>query len=153
MKATGVVRTIYLYLFSLLGLIFVSIGSIRLLDMALRTFVFREADALERYEVPPVPVMGRLERVDEVAERAELTEEEKQTLRRSIEEYRRWEERRAQVDPVRARRQREASSSLAMILVGLPLYLYHWRIVRREAAERRRRREDLAGSAASVARN
>jgi len=148
MKATGIIRTIYLYLFSLLGLIFIAIGSIRLLDMALRTFVFREADALERYEPPPVPTLGRLERVDEVAARAELSEEDKAALRRSIQEYRRWEERRAQIDPVRARRQRDASSSLAMILVGLPLYLYHWRIIRREAAERRRRREDLAQASA-----
>lgn len=148
MRATGIIRTIYLYLFSLLGLIFIAIGSIRLLDMALRTFVFREADALERYEAPPMPTLGRLERVDEVAARADLTEEDKEALRRSIQEYRRWEERRAQVDPVRARRQRDASSSLAMILVGLPLYLYHWRIIRREAAERRRRREELAQASA-----
>lgn len=146
MKATGIVRTIYLYLFALLGLIFIAVGSIRLLDMALRTFIFREADAMERFEPPPVPMLGRLERIDDIGERAELSEEEKQVLRRSIEDYRRWEERQQRIDPVRARRQREASSSLAMILVGLPLYLYHWRIVRREAAERRRRREELAQS-------
>lgn len=143
MKANAVVRTIYLYLFSLLGLVFVAIGSIRLLDMALRAFVFTQADALERYEPPPMPAYGRLGPLDTLAVRADLTAEERQILRQSIEEYRRWEERRRRIDPVQARRQREASSSLAMILVGLPLYLYHWRIVRREAAERRRRRESM----------
>lgn len=143
MKSTGIIRTIYLYLFSLLGLVFVAIGSIRLIDMGLRAFVFREADALERYEMPPQPAVGRVGPIDTLAARAELTAEEKQALRQSIEEYRRWEERQRSVDPVRARRQRDASSSLAMILVGLPLYFYHWRIIRREAAERRKRREQL----------
>jgi hypothetical protein len=28
-----------------------------------------------------------------------------------------------------------------MILVGLPLYLFHWRIIKRESQERRRARE------------
>ena len=49
-------------------------------------------------------------------------------------EYERWKEQVARIDPVRARREREAARSLAMILIGLPLYLFHWRIIRREGA-------------------
>lgn len=139
MARSAWVRTLYLYLFALLGLVFTAIGGIRLLDMALRATIFRSADALERYEMPPLPTIGRRPGdFDVIASKAELTPEEKQLLRDGIEEYKRWKERRDRIDPVTARRQREASSSLAMILVGLPLYLYHWRTIRREAEARRR---------------
>lgn len=132
------IRTIYLYLFALLGLIFVSIGGIRLLDMGLRTFIFREADAQERLREPPMAMMMRT-RVETAASDSVLSAEERQQVRAMLEEYDRWKERADRVDPVKARRHREAAGSLAMILVGLPLYLYHWRRIRVETAERRRR--------------
>lgn len=143
MARTGFIRVLYLYVFALLGLIFMSIGGIRFLDMGLRATIFRQADAMERYPQPPLPAIARRPgEIDALADRAELTPQEKQLLRDAIDEYRRWEEQRSRVDPVSARRQRDASSSLAMILVGFPLYLYHWRTIKREAAERRRVAEE-----------
>jgi hypothetical protein len=142
MARSGFVRILYLYLFALLGLVFTAIGAIRFLDMGLKATIFKQADALERFEPPPVPgFVRRFGESDSVAGRAQLTAEERALLRESIEEYKRWQERRSRVDPVVARRQREASSSLAMILVGLPLYLFQWRIIKRESQERRRARE------------
>ena len=138
MARSGWVRTIYLYLFALLGLVFIAIGAIRFLDLGLRTFVFRQADAMERWEQPPFPALTRRPgELDTLADRAQLTAEEKRVLREAIAEYQRWEQRRSRINPVTARRQRDASSSLALILVGLPLYLYHWRTIKREAEERR----------------
>jgi hypothetical protein len=145
-KTERFVRTLYLYLFALLGLVFLSIGAIRLLDMGLRTFVFRAADRQERlYDAPPMAPMR--ERLAVAAESGELTAEERQQIRQLLEEYRQWEERRSGIDPVQARRHREAAGSLAMILVGLPLYLYHWRRIRVETAERRARRDATGGTA------
>ncbi len=142
MARSGFVRILYLYLFALLGLVFTAIGAIRFLDMGLKATIFKQADAFDRYEPPPVPALVRRPgEIDSLVGRAQLTAEERALLRESIEEYRRWQERRSRVDPVVARRQREASSSLAMILVGLPLYLFHWRIIKRESQERRRARE------------
>jgi hypothetical protein len=133
------VRTIYLYLFALLGLLFVAIGGVRLLDMGLRTYVFREADSQERLrEPPPYPVPMR-QRMEVAGADSALTPEERSQVRAMITEYDAWRERSSLVDPVRARRHREAAGSLAMILVGLPLYLYHWRRIRIETQERRRR--------------
>lgn len=137
MARSGLVRTLYLYLFALLGLVFTAIGGIRFLDMGMRVFVFRQADAMERWEQPPLPMLGRIGGGEDLADKAELTADEKRLLREAIAEYKRWEERRSRIDPVKSRRQREASSSLAMILVGLPLYFYHWRTIKREAEERR----------------
>jgi len=40
------------------------------------------------------------------------------------------------IDPVTCRRHKDAFLNLAMILIGLPLYLYHWRIIKRETQDR-----------------
>lgn len=148
MARTGFIRIVYLYLFALLGLIFTSIGGIRFLDMGLRATVFRQADAMERYPQPPLPMIARRPgEIDSLASRAQLTPQERQLLRDAIDEYRRWDEQRSRVDPVTARRQRDASSSLAMILVGFPLYLYHWRTIKRESAARREAAQRRAAEA------
>jgi hypothetical protein len=131
-KMTAVVRTLYLYLFAMLGLIFVAIGGVQLLDMTLRALVFKQADAMERYEMPPMP-MTATERLDRYTKDPELSVREREMIRQSIREYEQWTERRRRIDPVVARRQRQAANSLAMILVGLPIYLYHWRLIRKSA--------------------
>lgn len=128
------IRTVYLYLLAMLGLVLLTIGGIRLLDMGLKAFVFTQAEQEERfmYQQPPMPVA--LERVERIGrgEEAELTPEERALVRQWVEDYRSWKERSERVDVIVARRQRTASSSLAMILVGLPLYLYHWGVIRKE---------------------
>ena len=37
-----------------------------------------------------------------------------------------------EVNYVTAKRHRDASLNLSLILIGLPLYLYHWRIIKKE---------------------
>jgi hypothetical protein len=139
-KMTVVVRTLYLYLFSMVGLIFMAIGGVQLLDMGLRALVFKQADAMERLEQPPMPMF-----VGPRAERFEndtsFTADEKATMRQALQDYKQWEERRKKIDPVVARRQRTAANALALILIGLPIYLYHWRLIRN-----RKRRPDSAES-------
>jgi hypothetical protein len=46
-------------------------------------------------------------------------------------DYEGCKERRAKIDPVTVRRHREASQSVDFILIGLPLYLWHWLIIRK----------------------
>lgn len=123
-----VVRVLYLYLFAMLGLVFMAIGGVQLLDMGLRALVFKQADALERFESPPTP-MFMTERADRLANDTALTPQERELVRQSIRDYQQWSERRRHVDPVVARRQRTAANSLALILIGLPIYLYHWRLI------------------------
>lgn len=132
MQARAIIRNLYLYLFALLGLIFLSIGGIRILDMGLRAFVFTQAEQEQRLQFEQPPMYPPLRYVEGLDGRQDLTPEEREQIRHWMEEYRRWEERRATVDPIAAQRHREAASSLAMILVGLPLYLFHWRLIRRE---------------------
>ena len=134
-SARSWVRTVYLYTLALVGLLLVVIGGIRLLDMGLKAFVFTQAEQEERlsYMQPPMPMPPeRMRRLAEDEGQEPLTEEERVAIRQWVREHDAWRERRERVDPIVSRRQRDASSSLAMILIGLPLYLYHWSLIRRE---------------------
>jgi hypothetical protein len=127
------IRTIYLYLFTLIGLVLVTIGAIRFLDMGLKAFVFTKADDPEKiqrnyYYGLPIPV----EKVSVLETSEDLTAEEIASVKSWIANYQEWQEDEAKIDYLVSRRQREASINLAMIIIGLPLYLYHWRIIRRE---------------------
>ncbi|GAG22415.1 unnamed protein product, partial [marine sediment metagenome] len=56
-KHHPLVRTIYLYLFALVGLALLTIGAVRFVDMGLKAFVFTKAEELQRlYEAMP-PLM------------------------------------------------------------------------------------------------
>lgn len=98
------IRLIYLYLFSFVGLLVVVIGSVRMVDLGLKVFVFPNADKYEY--AAPLPAEEKM-RVDEQAMR--LQAERDQTRNR----------------------QREFSGAFAMIVVGLPLYLYHWKLIQK----------------------
>lgn len=98
-------RLLYLYLFSFVGLLITVIGSIQLLDLGLKTYVFKVSEYT--YYPEPVKLEGQ-PAVDE-SEIKRRNEEHEQNQRR-----------------------RQVSNSLAMILVGTPLYLYHWKTIKGE---------------------
>lgn len=105
------IRLLYLYLFSFVGLLVVVIGSVQLVDLGLKALVFKGADQYEYAR----PVMVKEEGLSS-AEQAKLDEENIEIQKR---------------EGLR-NRQRQLSSSLAMIAVGLPLYWYHWQTISRE---------------------
>lgn len=134
------VRTIYLYLFTIVGLALVVSGSVRLLDMGLKVFIFTKADdqqKLQNYYSSPIVPVSSIEKIQNYQQSTstELTAEEKATLKTWLVDYQKYQEQASKIDYLASQRQRDASSSLAMILVGLPLYLYHWRIIRKETKE------------------
>jgi len=96
MEKHSLIRTIYLYLFTCLGLALLTIGGVRFLDMGLKAFVFTKAEQEQRYDAMPPS---------------------------SVE---------PEVSYVTAKRHRDASLNLSLILIGLPLYFYHWRIIKKE---------------------
>ncbi|MCD6410420.1 hypothetical protein J7K92_00525 [bacterium] len=129
----SILRTIYLYFFSALGLVLVIIGTIRFIDMGLKTFVFTQADQQPRYYYPLPPAPVSLEKISQLSEDdQELSKEEKQLLIDFLKEYKETKEKNEKINPLVAKRQRDASINLSLIIVGLPLYLYHWSIIRRE---------------------
>ncbi len=141
-KNSNLLRKIYLYLFSLIGLVLLIIGLVRFVDMGLKAFVFTQADQQERiYDMKP-PVLQPTLR-DEVEENEDgsmkpkeditLTEAEKEAFDSWIEDYNKWQKNQEELDSVTSRRHREASTNLALIIIGLPLYLYHWFLIKKES--------------------
>lgn len=100
-------RLLYLYLFSFVGLLITVIGSIQIIDLALKTYVFQVSD----FSYPITPVM-----------------DEKGKVILSVEEQQKNQEIEAA-----NQRKRQMSNSLAMIMVGVPLYTYHWKTIKKEA--------------------
>lgn len=97
-------RLLYLYLFSLVGLLIIVFGSIQLVNLGLKTFIFTEADKYSVYAEP-------------------FSTPEADTRMQ---------------EEITRQRQRELSNSVAMVSIGLPLYLYHWRTIQKE----NKRKED-----------
>jgi len=100
-------RLLYLYLFSFIGLLIVVIGSIRLVSLGLRTYVFPDADNYET--MPYASPDGKPAPATESAQFKELNQ--RQIVRN---------------------RQREFAEIISMLIVGLPLYLYHWKTIQKE---------------------
>lgn len=139
MEKPSLIRTIYLYLFTIVGLALLTAGGVRFVSMGLKAFVFTKADEPQRiqqkyynYISAPIPVAT----VEKYQEGKELSEEEKATVKQLLEDYKKWQEESAKIDYVTSERHRDAATNLALILVGLPLYLYHWSVIKRETKEK-----------------
>lgn len=99
-------RLLYLYLFAFVGLLITTIGSIQLVDLGLKTYVFHVSD----YSFPVSPVTDPAGKVTMPVE--------EQLVQQKLE--------------ADNQRKRQLSSSIAMIAVGIPLYLYHWSTIKKE---------------------
>ena len=135
MKKHSLVRTIYLYLFFIFCLVLLTIGSVRFINMGLKAFVFKEAEKEEalRYKQPPVYYFPT--KIEEVNKTNGLSQKEKEQLKEFVKNYESWKKERGNIDYLKARREKDASLNLALILVGLPLYFYHWGIIKKESKE------------------
>jgi len=113
-------KLIYLYIFSTVGLVLAIIGGVSLINLALKTYIFTKADAPYIYRGPvPAKVL-----VDETGKETLVNKEPTE------EEIKLQEEQEKENRP--SQRQRDAAQAVAMLIVGIPVYLYHWREVRRK---------------------
>jgi len=133
-KRHPLVRTIYLYIFALLGLVFLIIGAVGFLNLGLKTFIFTKAEEEQRLTGQP-PALYPIEKVEALQDEQGLSDEEKELIQDWLVDYKAWQDRSANINYLESRRQKEASQNLAMMVVGLPLYLFHWGIISRETKE------------------
>lgn len=103
------VKRIYLYAAAGIGLVLIIIGSVQLINLALKTWIFTQADVYR-----PYPYVETVKDVDV-----------QQPSQEEMEKYQREE--------AASSRQRQAANALAMVIVGTPVFLYHWRIARKES--------------------
>lgn len=105
------IRLLYLYLFSFVGLIIAVIGAVQIVDLGMKVYLFKEADI---YTYPQTT------KFDPSGKEIPMTEKEIS------------DQKEQQITETRRNRQRQASTAIAMILVGAPLYLYHWKLIKKE---------------------
>ena len=146
MEKQSTIRTVYLYIFAMVGLALLIIGGVRFIDMGLKSFVFTQAEEESRYYAVKPPTPYPLPRIEDLQDEEGLSEEEKIVIKQWVADYAAWQERTSGIDPVTARRHRDASTNLALILVGLPLYIYHWRLIRKEANKKGRSESQAAAT-------
>lgn len=101
------IKLLYLYLFSFIGLLITVIGTIQLVDLTMKVYIFKDADKYE-YSYP-----------------AKIVNPDGKEVKQSDEEI--ALQKRMQETETTRQRQRQVSTAVSMILVGFPLYLYHWK--------------------------
>lgn len=115
-----IVRNAYLYIASLISLLFIAIGCYTLLNTALKFYLFPKAEkgGYSRCEyMEPAPTV-----CDEngLNCKPEVTPDSKEDKDQKKEECYSEE------------RQKNVADALTMIIIALPIFLFHWRLVRRE---------------------
>ena len=109
------IRKIYLYLFSLIGLVLVVIGCVQLVNLGLKAYIFTAADQYYSYPMAaPVPQSSS----------GASTTIPAQPTDAQMKAY--------QDQQTKSQRESTAAEALAMIIVGIPLYLYHWRVNKKD---------------------
>ena len=126
------VRTVYLYVATLVGLGLIIAGGVQSFELLLKATVLPQADAEESLWAKQPPMPYALDRVKDLDQNSEISEEELVMVRSWLEDYERWSEQQTDFDPIAARRQRRAATALSLLLVGIPMYLYHWLTIRHE---------------------
>ena len=128
-KTVKIVRTIYLYVAALVSLVFVAVGSGIFINTALKTYFFPKAE-MGGYnrcnQQPPVYNLGS------VAESDLATAEQKKQIDNLIGDYENWKANNSGEECLSRERQNNVVNALTMIIVALPIYLFHWRIIRKD---------------------
>jgi hypothetical protein len=108
-------RKAFLYIFASVGLVLCIIGLVSLLNLGLRTYVFTKSD---------YPCYNNKRMISDVEKTQGMTQA--QIDQQAADENRICEEQKV------SEKQRSASNAIAMLLVGIPLYLYNWNTIRRD---------------------
>ncbi len=142
MKSHPIIRTIYLYLFTLVGLAMTVTGMARLVDIGLKQYIFIKADETMYPQPimaePPAPKTYLVTQGLTDVQKTGLTDSQKKAMAQWEIDYATWQT--AQRNPPKidyktSQTQQNASSALSMIIVGLPLYLYHWSVIKKDKKE------------------
>lgn len=108
------IKTIYLYMVSLISLVIMVIASIMLINLAIKTWIFPKAD--NNYYAATCPVISVSSPTEErLSQPKECTDEQYTKDQRT------------------AQKQQDAAQALAMIIVAAPVFFYHWKLTRKEA--------------------
>lgn len=113
------IRRVYLYLVALISLVIIVIGSIQLINLGLKQWIFTKADQ-DFYSYPSsidcASMSPEVKAKDISCSDPNFAAKEEQRQKNSRE----------------AQKQREAATAIAMIVVGSPVFYFHFKLARKE---------------------
>ena len=136
MKST--IKQIYFYAVSLIGLMMIVIPTADLIQLGLKTWVFKNADINQRsypmapYAFEKYPAPTPVDEAKIAKDKCNLTDTQKAGLDQWIKDYQTWTEDQKKIDYVRADRERKTVTDLGFLAVGIPLFVLHFRIIRKK---------------------
>lgn len=134
MKTKNLIRSIYIYLATFIGLMMIVIPVVDMLKLSLETWVFplAQEDRYDYRDKAPEPYM--LEMLDEgaIEKNTRLSEDDKAALKDWKEDYRAWQEKQERIDWKTVEMQQDLVRDISTLLVGLALFLTHGAVLRRD---------------------
>jgi hypothetical protein len=112
------IKKVYFYLVSLISLVILIVAGIMLINMALKAWVFTKADNNIYY--PQISCTSPSPAGTTLPPECNDPDYEAKQKQRDMEQR-------------AAQRQREAANAIAMIIIATPVFLYHWKLARKEA--------------------
>ena len=116
---TQLIKNIYLYLVSFVSLFMMVFSVAGMVNLALRTYIFTKAD--KNYYGYPEPACP------EPTPPAKMTDSQVKPTCTSKEEREKMD-----AENRSAQRQRDMVQYVSMLIVSMPLFAYHWMIIRRK---------------------
>ena len=115
-QRTGMLKKVYLYLVSLIALAMLIVACVSLINLGLKAWVFKQADNTSYdYSCPMVPAAQPVSGSSSDSASCDTAAQQQQAHAQLI-----------------SSRETETSRDIALIIVGLPVFFYHWRLVRKE---------------------
>lgn len=116
----AIIKNIYFYLVSFVALMMVTFSVADLVNMALKTWVFTAATEYSYYPTPVCDEVAKMSdpNIKQIPPEECVKLEEKNRERFANDQL--------------AQRQRDTVRDISFIVVGIPLFLFHWRTIRRK---------------------
>lgn len=130
---TKLIRTVYLYLAALVSLIFVAVGTGNLLNTGLKYYFFPKAEkgGYSRCNVQP-PIYG----LEKNTYASVATDDQKIQLENILRDYEQWKANNTGEECYSQDRQNNIVNALTMLIIALPIFVIHWRIIKKEKEEK-----------------
>lgn len=133
---TKIIRTVYLYVAAIVSLIFLAVGTGILVNTGIKTFILTKAEKGGYGPCNSEPPVYGLSSIEEAKKSNITTAEQKQELDNLLKDYENWKENNTGEACYQAQRQKNVADSLTMILIALPICLFHWRVIKKEKEEK-----------------
>ena len=134
-KTTKIVRTIYLYTVALISLVFLAVGTGNLINTTLKAYVFTEAEKNDYGRCTSYPYFVSSIDAEAIKKNSQATEDQKVQIDNMLMDYDNWKKENTGDACIKAERQKKMLDAVTMILIAFPLYVFHWRMARKEKQE------------------